>query len=1286
MRLEKLYLDGFGHFHKYAIDDISDGVTVFYGSNEAGKSTLLAFIRGVLFGFPRNASAHYPPLSGGRYGGRITVSEPNGDSHTIERFGRTLSVTGPGGKAPDPKAALGQLTGGGITQDHFNNIFAFSLDELQSDDALDDSNIYSAGQGVPGLPALLGSLEDRRRKIYHSRGRKETAVTGILNKLREIEGSLKDIEKNAADYGEKAARKEEIDRELKTAAGTLTRAEARLGQVERLQKGWDDWVAMKSIETRLNEIPQFDKFPEDPIPRLDGFEKQIREAGEELENVREDLRQADAAASAIVQGEGLLSDNDRIEEIRRDRSKFDSSIRDLPERQDELKAMENKLSERLGALGKEWNEANLHDIDTSVTAQDQVDKQDRQLKDAEESVRSARGRLDGAKDKVDDLLARKQDIQAQLGKDSEGQDCTYLEKLLDDRDSVDRVRGEGRSLGNSVREMSKIQGGLDPLKLNLERDLADLGRDWDADRLNAFDTSIETRQEAERFRNLLTEIRENARLAENILEQEKERLGESQTALHEAQKRMPEEGVLATEDEISRQREALRASRSRLNEYERARINYENLSGQLDYLAGGKGAGASAASFPRLPPILMFGAGGALVAAGSYLGDSALIMSIAGGATILSAVAYMLAKRQGRKEGSPESAILSRQTAEAKSNAEAAQQSLAKAAGPLAIDNPTDSALDAVEASLSSSEKTLSAWKEARGRVMDAQRAFESQKAKTEETAQKAQTNAESESKAQGEWQDWLEQRGLSNALMPDTVIELIGRVKAARSSLKQIMDAEQRILDISAEIEEYLALVRQLADKYGLSADLGDHQKTKSVADKLVREFNRADKLVGQRDDIECQIQQHSPTYDKAVTGADKAAENLASVQNKWHGWLREHNIHGDFTPNSMREFIARAETAVTSLEESRRMRTRIATIERFISEFRDKVERVASAHDIQTNHEKNEQVAHVADLLIESMKNAETEVAQRSEAMVKRDGKKQRLERCEKLLRSAEESLEVLLQEGGASDSEDFRRRAAHHKERMDLEQQLGEHARALALLSGPGEKMDSFLESLNNSDQGRLDAEYDELKAEIDKVEGTRSKLQEERGGISNTLERLAGEEESSVLRRRRNMLREQLQEHAREWSRLVLAKTLLERTQQRFEQERQPDVIKNAREFFHNVTNKRYSGLYAPIGEKKIIMVIDADGRNKQPHELSRGTREQLYLALRFGLIQDLGERTRRLPVVIDEALVNFDPYRARLAAQSLELLAKANQVLVFTCHPGMRDLFVDVAKAKVVNIR
>ena len=53
MRLEELYLDGFGHFHQEMIGSISASVTVFYGPNEAGKSTLLAFIQGDSLRIPR---------------------------------------------------------------------------------------------------------------------------------------------------------------------------------------------------------------------------------------------------------------------------------------------------------------------------------------------------------------------------------------------------------------------------------------------------------------------------------------------------------------------------------------------------------------------------------------------------------------------------------------------------------------------------------------------------------------------------------------------------------------------------------------------------------------------------------------------------------------------------------------------------------------------------------------------------------------------------------------------------------------------------------------------------------------------------------------------------------------------------------------------------------------------------------------------------------------------------------------------------------------------------------
>ena len=256
--------------------------------------------------------------------------------------------------------------------------------------------------------------------------------------------------------------------------------------------------------------------------------------------------------------------------------------------------------------------------------------------------------------------------------------------------------------------------------------------------------------------------------------------------------------------------------------------------------------------------------------------------------------------------------------------------------------------------------------------------------------------------------------------------------------------------------------------------------------------------------------------------------------------------------------------------------------------------------------------------------------------------------------------------------------------HEDRQELERRRDEHLRSLERISGPGDKFDAFRESLANSDPAQLAEESERLSDRQTEVDAQCNALREERGGIDNELAQLTGEEESSVLRIRRNTLLEQLQEQASEWSRLTIAESLLEKTRHKFERARQPSVIRHAQEFFSTVTGQRYTGLYAPLGEQT-ISVTDATGGNRQPSELSRGTREQLYLALRFGLIREFGEHAERLPVVVDEALVNFDPERAHLAAESFAGLSKTNQVLVFTCHPTTAETFAKSAGAQVVDI-
>ena len=66
-------------------------------------------------------------------------------------------------------------------------------------------------------------------------------------------------------------------------------------------------------------------------------------------------------------------------------------------------------------------------------------------------------------------------------------------------------------------------------------------------------------------------------------------------------------------------------------------------------------------------------------------------------------------------------------------------------------------------------------------------------------------------------------------------------------------------------------------------------------------------------------------------------------------------------------------------------------------------------------------------------------------------------------------------------------------------------------------------------------------------------------------------------------------------------------------------------------------------------------------------LSRGTADQLYLAVRLAACRLVLLGEEPCPLVLDDALANFDDERMALALDCLSQLGKERQILLFTCH-------------------
>lgn len=138
---------------------------------------------------------------------------------------------------------------------------------------------------------------------------------------------------------------------------------------------------------------------------------------------------------------------------------------------------------------------------------------------------------------------------------------------------------------------------------------------------------------------------------------------------------------------------------------------------------------------------------------------------------------------------------------------------------------------------------------------------------------------------------------------------------------------------------------------------------------------------------------------------------------------------------------------------------------------------------------------------------------------------------------------------------------------------------------------------------------------------------------------------------------------------------IAVSLIDSTREQYERERQGPVVEAASRVFSAMTEGRYTRVHAPL-DNSGIAVFTASGERKTTAELSRGTAEQLYLALRVGLIGSLGEMGRMLPVLMDDVVVNFDPERRAGSVAAVRELASVRQVVYFTCHPEMAQLLVD----------
>jgi uncharacterized protein YhaN len=263
------------------------------------------------------------------------------------------------------------------------------------------------------------------------------------------------------------------------------------------------------------------------------------------------------------------------------------------------------------------------------------------------------------------------------------------------------------------------------------------------------------------------------------------------------------------------------------------------------------------------------------------------------------------------------------------------------------------------------------------------------------------------------------------------------------------------------------------------------------------------------------------------------------------------------------------------------------------------------------------------------------------------------------------AEEALRALWDSYGVRSPEALQDLAAAYGQRLqDLhraEEEYRTRRQELETLTEAQSGLDAGVLSQLNFDNGDNEATRlgQRLRQTEEQIQILRSQAAELSGKLQVSGDPLVLESELGTLRQRHEEL-------SREYEALALAAQVLGEANSEIQTRFSPMLSRRATQYMSVLTEEQYTGL--TLDRELTAAVRRQEDTTAWPAAfLSGGTLDQMYLALRLAICDLTLGGEEPCPVVLDDALVNFDHQRCVRCLTLLQELAQTRQILLFSCR-------------------
>ncbi len=231
------------------------------------------------------------------------------------------------------------------------------------------------------------------------------------------------------------------------------------------------------------------------------------------------------------------------------------------------------------------------------------------------------------------------------------------------------------------------------------------------------------------------------------------------------------------------------------------------------------------------------------------------------------------------------------------------------------------------------------------------------------------------------------------------------------------------------------------------------------------------------------------------------------------------------------------------------------------------------------------------------------------------------------------------------------------------------------AVAVTQRRLEQLDEEMPELTTIDPERAA----ELRATLERLSADEERLNIELGDVDvrRRVLRTASPYDAAAINVQIREKRVELERKRRLVRALELAIATMRSSVEEFQEHALDPVAQQAGGFIARITDGRYREL--EMDQESMTPTLHGVGPGVlELDDLSRGTRDQVYLALRVGLVDALSGG-KQLPIILDDPCVHFDDERLEATVRVLEKIAQLRQVIILTKDESYTQWFRPVLR-------